>query len=135
MVSRTSDIVQDTIILQSVDNEGKHYDFLTRAYFAGLKISKGLQSMYVIDINTKLYPLEIFGKYQLLISKSDECKDDYEYVMNGSVYKVIDQTTKSKNVTEFYVSFGGLLLKATIFSFLSPIMLDDNLFLMIRKLQ
>jgi len=136
VTSGTSDIVQDTITLQSIDNEGKHYDDLTRAYFAGAKTGKSNapQSSYVIDINTNLYSLEVFCKYQLLISKSDECKTDYEYVMNGYVYKVTDQKTKTKNSTEFYVSFGGLLLKATVSSFLAPIMLDDNLFLMIRKL-
>ena len=125
-----SDILQDTISLNSVDADGKHYDLLTRGYFSGSKTAS-----YVIDINTTLFPIEVCRKYKLLLSKSDECIDDYTYVMNGKVFKINDRKTKLQNQTEFYVSFGGLLMKATVSTLLGPITLDDNLYLMIRKVQ
>ena len=129
-----SDILEDIITLFSINDEGKHYDNLSRGYFMGSKTGKSI-SKYVIDINTNLYPMEVFCEYKFLISKSDECKGEYDYVMYGQVYKVNDQKTKPQDQTQFYISFGGLLMKATVLTFLERITLDDNLYLMIRKLQ
>ena len=125
------DILEDIIILLSVDNEGKHYDYLTRGHFAGSKTGK-CASSYVIDINTNLYSMEVFCKYKLLLSKSNECENEYDYMMNGHVYQLNDQNPQS---TELCVSFGGLLMKATVSTFLGAVTLDDNLYLMIRKVQ
>jgi hypothetical protein len=124
------DVLKDVISLISIDNDGKQYDHLTRGYFSGTKIGRFSPS-YVIDINTSLYPIKLFSKYQVLLSKSEECKGDYDYVMNGHVYKINDQ----KQHMEFYISFGGLLLQATVSSLLTSITLDDTVYLMIRNVQ
>ena len=128
-----TDILQDTVTLQSVDNDGKHYDQLSRRYFAGAKASRSsaTASAYVIDINTSLYPIELFSKYKLLLSKSDAATKDYDYVAFGQVYKINDD----KHPTAFFVSFGGLLMQATVSTFLAPINVDDDVYLMLRKSQ
>lgn len=129
-----SDILEDIITLLSINDEGKHYDNLTRGHFTGSKTGKSI-SEYVIDMNTTLFSIEISCKYKLLLSKSDECKGEYDYVMIGHVYKVNDQKTKPLDQIQFYISFGGLLMKISTSTLLGPITLDDNIYLMIRIVQ
>lgn len=123
-----TEILQDIITLESIDNEGKHYDHLTRAYFTG---SKSGQSSYVIDINSTLYPVNMSSQYTLLLSKSDKSIKDYEYVTNGQVYKIHDE----KQPTEFFISFGGLLMQGSVSTFLTSINVDDDVYLMLRKVK
>lgn len=125
------DIIRDTITLQSVDNDGKHYDQLSRAHFAGAKAGRAIASVYVIDINTSVYPMQLFSRYKLLLSTSDGNSKDYDYVTSGHVYKIID----NKHPAEFFVSFGGLLMQGIVPTYLSPINMDDHLYLMLRKVQ
>jgi len=125
------DVIRDTITLQSVDNDGKHYDQLSRAHFAGTKVGRMSASVYVIDINTSVYPMQLFSKYKLLLSTSEVDSKDYDYVTSGHVYKIVDD----KHPAEFFVSFGGLLMHGSAHAFLSPINLDDHLYLMLQKIQ
>ena len=76
-----------------------------------------------LDINTTIYPVEKNESFLLLISRKigdrnhylpEELakpseKDNYEYVMYGTVFEI--EKEKDKSGVSVFASFGGLLMK------------------------
>ncbi|KAG2436434.1 hypothetical protein HXX76_006737 [Chlamydomonas incerta] len=106
-----------------------------------------------IDINTELFPLQRNDKFSLVlawtinldatpgsekydadfpaISGRRTLMDNYDYVMHGKVFKYKDNNMK----VEVFVSFGGLLMKlAGDPAKLEPIEVDNNVYLLLKKL-
>jgi len=60
--------------------------------------------------------------------------DEYDYVMFGKVFKIKQPTEETKEKTEVYISYGGLLMSlAGQGNALQSIELDSPIYLLIRK--
>ncbi|AQK61615.1 DNA-directed RNA polymerases II IV and V subunit 8B [Zea mays] len=110
------------------------------------------KSLIELDVATDVYPMHAGEKFNMVIAPTlnldgtpdtgyytqagrKTLADNYEYVMQGKLYKISEDTSSSQNAkVEMYASFGGLLMllrgdPSTAASF----ELDQRLFLLIRK--
>ena len=103
-----------------------------------------------LDVNTDIYPVEVADSLTIALSKTLELEgqlssdaydptvltratlaERYEYVSHGTVYNV--QTEKG-DVVNFYISFGGLLLKLRgQIQKLGGLDLGNRVYLLMRK--
>uniref|UniRef100_A0A804P646 Uncharacterized protein n=1 Tax=Zea mays TaxID=4577 RepID=A0A804P646_MAIZE len=114
--------------------------------------SEQLDMYMQLDVATDVYPMHAGEKFNMVIAPTlnldgtpdtgyytqagrKTLADNYEYVMQGKLYKISEDTSSSQNAkVEMYASFGGLLMllrgdPSTAASF----ELDQRLFLLIRK--
>merc|ERR1712046_273176 len=106
-----------------------------------------------IDINTKLFPLNVGESFNFTLasshsSRKKSCTGNYDvdysaisdeftqfdYVSHGRVYKIRDIRTSVGPCSEIYVSFGGLLMLLTGFpKHLENLQLDMEIYLCLKK--
>mmetsp|Transcript_8004 Transcript_8004/g.13769 ORF Transcript_8004/g.13769 Transcript_8004/m.13769 type:complete len:153 (-) Transcript_8004:122-580(-) len=121
-------LFEDIFRVTTKDPDGKKFDHVSRYVCR----SDVYECDLTLDVNTDVYPLEVGGKYNVLlastlsldgasgpakydaafptISGKPSLMDKYDYVMHGKVYKYRDTHVGGQVRVEVYVSFGGLLL-------------------------
>eukprot|EP00198_Chlamydomonas_reinhardtii_P010454 XP_001699791.1 DNA-directed RNA polymerase II, 16.5 kDa polypeptide [Chlamydomonas reinhardtii] len=138
-------LFEDVFDVVDKDPDGKKFDNVSRFICHSDLYEMDLH----IDINTELFPLQRNDKFSLVLAwtinldatpgseKYDApggrrtLMDNYDYVMHGKVFKYKDNNMK----VEVFVSFGGLLMKlAGDPAKLEPIEVDNNVYLLLKKL-
>ncbi|KAJ4827387.1 hypothetical protein Tsubulata_007377 [Turnera subulata] len=128
--------------------EEKKFDFVSRI---GARSEK-LELFMLLDVNTEVYPVKEGDKFSVLITvtlnldgsaetgyynpnKQASVADDYEYVMQGKLYKIEEVGEGAHEKVEVLISFGGLLLSLKGQpSYFTKFELDQRYFICMRKL-
>nr|ACG27451.1 DNA-directed RNA polymerases I, II, and III 17.1 kDa polypeptide [Zea mays] len=141
-------LFEDTFVVTRLDPDGKKFDRVSRVEARSEQLDMYMQ----LDVATDVYPMHAGEKFNMVIAPTlnldgtpdtgyytqagrKTLADNYEYVMQGKLYKISEDTSSSQNAkVEMYASFGGLLMllrgdPSTAASF----ELDQRLFLLIRK--
>eukprot|EP01060_Flectonema_neradi_P035097 TRINITY_DN6343_c0_g1_i1.p1 TRINITY_DN6343_c0_g1~~TRINITY_DN6343_c0_g1_i1.p1 ORF type:complete len:148 (+),score=22.43 TRINITY_DN6343_c0_g1_i1:102-545(+) len=138
-------IMEDQFDVMKIDHEA-HFDRVSR--LEAVSRTFGLKA--TLDVNTDIYPVEVSDSLTIALSKTLELEgqlssdaydatvltratlaERYEYVCHGTVYNV--QAEKG-DVVNFYISFGGLLLKLKgQIQKLGGLDLGNRVYLLIRK--
>lgn len=141
-------LLQDTFTVSAIDPDGKAFQRVSR--FVGK--SERLDIETVCDYNSDLFKPKKDQKLEIVLTLTiddhgnidanpqynpnlrSKLLDQYEYVMFGKVFKVKQPTEETKQKTEVYISYGGLLMSLTGQSnSLQSIELDSPIYLLIRK--
>ncbi|KAL8531540.1 hypothetical protein ACS0TY_008221 [Phlomoides rotata] len=104
-----------------------------------------------LDINTEIYPMYAGEKFMMVLASTlnldgtpdsgyftpgnrKSLADKFDYVMQGKLYRISEESKEKQVKADIYVSFGGLLmmLKGDP-SIAARFELDQKLFILIRK--
>ncbi|XP_066364373.1 DNA-directed RNA polymerases II, IV and V subunit 8B-like [Miscanthus floridulus] len=140
-------LFEDTLIVTRLDPDGKKFDKVSRVEAH----SEQLDTFMQLDVATDVYPVRAGEKFNMVLAPTQNLDgtpdtgyytqtgrktlaDNYEYVMQGKLYKISEDTSSQNAKVEIYASFGGLLMllrgdPSTAASF----ELDQRLFLLMRK--
>ncbi|EER93104.1 hypothetical protein BDA96_01G014000 [Sorghum bicolor] len=140
-------LFEDTFIVSRLDPDGKKFDKVSRVEARSEQLGMYMQ----LDVATDVYPLRAGEKFNMVLAPTlnldgtpdtgyytqagrKTLADNYEYVMQGKLYKISEDTSSQNAKVEIYASFGGLLMllrgdPSTAASF----ELDQRLFLLMRK--
>jgi DNA-directed RNA polymerase I, II, and III subunit RPABC3 len=138
---------EDTLIIKSLDKNGKLFDRITRIE----GIASETQCNIILDVNSEIYKVSKDKLYSILLTKSlfpdgstptqfnyemylkkNSLLDSYEYVMNGKVFKL---TEENEGKISVHISFGGLILGITGDpKHVSSLNLDERLYLLMKKI-
>jgi DNA-directed RNA polymerase I, II, and III subunit RPABC3 len=141
-------LLQDTFTISDIDPDGKAFQRVSRF----VAKSERLDIETVCDYNSDLFKPKQDQKLEIVLTLTiddhgniesnpqynprlkSKLLDEYEYVMFGKVFKVKQPTEETKQKTEVYVSYGGLLMSLIGHSSaLQAIELDSPIYLLIRK--
>ena len=141
-------LLQDTFTVSAIDPDGKAFQRVSRF----VAKSERLDIETVCDFNSDLFKPKPSQKLELVLTLTiddngtidsnpqynprlkSKLLDEYEYVMFGKVFKIKQPTEETRNKTEVYISYGGLLMSLTGHSnSLQAIELDSPIYLLIRK--
>jgi DNA-directed RNA polymerases I, II, and III subunit RPABC3 len=132
-------LFEDTFEVTAIDSS--RFDKVSRISMQALTF---LSCKADIDINTHIYKVQNKDTFSIGLATTPEDNiyevnsknnssliDQYEYVMFGKVYKVIDI---DGNLIEIYISFGGLLMKITgDTTDFEGIHLDNRIYLLMKR--
>ena len=139
---------EDTLVINSLDKEGKVFDKITRIEGTTTDNSCNI----ILDVNSDIYKISKDKHYALLLTKSlypdgatsnqfnyelylkkNSLLENYEYVMNGKVFKLTEEQHAKVTV---HISFGGLILGITGDPvYLTALNLDERVYLLMKKLE
>jgi len=122
-------VFEDIFDVKDMDPGGKKFDRVSRLQCE----SESFKMDLLLDVNTQIYPVQLADKFRLVLAttlKEDGTPDDgefnpmdtgpsradqFEYVMHGKVYRIVDDENQSgdyyTNRLSAFVSFGGLLMR------------------------
>ncbi|KAI3636854.1 hypothetical protein MIR68_005121 [Amoeboaphelidium protococcarum] len=133
-------LYQDTFSISSIDKDGKKFDRVSRlegrvaGHVAPIAGGAASGDSIMLDFNSELLQLEKGQKISVVVTSDldQNAADAYEYVMYGKVYKF----DTHNNLTQVYVSFGGLLLslESSNARKFSEFDVGNNVYLMLRKM-
>nr|XP_034907598.1 DNA-directed RNA polymerases II and V subunit 8A-like [Populus alba] len=137
--------MEDIFIVGSV---GKNFDKVTRIE----AWSERLELFMQLDVNTEVYPIKQEERYAVKLTttldldgtpdtayytpiKPGSIADNFDYIMHGKLYKILDEGSGANHKVEMLISFGGLLmsLKGNP-DCITDFHLDQKYFLCMRKL-
>ncbi|XP_066366276.1 DNA-directed RNA polymerases II, IV and V subunit 8B-like [Miscanthus floridulus] len=140
-------LFEDTFIVTRLDPDGKKFDKVSRVEARSEQLDMYMQ----LDVATDVYPVCAGEKFNMVLVPTlnldgtpdtgyytqagrKTLADNYEYVMQGKLYKISEDTSSQNAKVEIYASFSGLLMllrsdPSTAASF----ELDQRLFLLMRK--
>lgn len=139
-------LFDESMEVKEVDAEGKRFDKCSRIF---ARNQTQHNCTVVLDYNCDIYDLPDGTKIQLVITESLETEtnkigkneydqnerhtlaDDFEYVMHGKIFRMVDG---KNDLMEVYASFGGLLMQLkgepqdlNVFS------IDQRIYLLIKR--
>mmetsp|Transcript_35764 Transcript_35764/g.91304 ORF Transcript_35764/g.91304 Transcript_35764/m.91304 type:complete len:149 (-) Transcript_35764:23-469(-) len=144
-------LFEDVFEILEKDPAGKRFDRVSRFRAR----SDTYQMDLNLDVNIEIYPLEAGEKVKLALSSTlnvdgtpctdsydpqlylgkASLMDQYEYVMQGKIFKYKDHTASGTLKTEVFMSYGGLLMQLSGDpKKLEELEVDSKVFLLIRKL-
>lgn len=147
-------VFEDIFDVKDIDPGGKKFDRVSRLQCE----SESFKMDLLLDVNTNIYPVDLGDKFRLVLAttlKEDGSPDDgefnlvestapsradqFEYVMHGKVYRIIDAENQSGDVyanrLSAYVSFGGLLMRLQgDANNLHGMEMDQFLYLLMKKI-
>ncbi|KAK4492890.1 hypothetical protein RD792_000215 [Penstemon davidsonii] len=113
--------------------------------------SEQFEMLMHLDINVEIYPMYAGDKFMMVLASTlnldgtpdtgyftpgnkKSLADKFDYVMQGKLYRISEETREKQVKADMYVSFGGLLmmLKGDP-SIAARFELDQKLFILIRK--
>ncbi|XP_074339156.1 DNA-directed RNA polymerases II and V subunit 8A-like [Apium graveolens] len=140
-------LFQDIFRVVGLDPDGKKFDKVTRIEAKSEQFDMYMQ----LDVNTDIYPLHEGDKFMMVLASTlnldgtpdtgyftpggrKSLADEFEYVMNGKLYRISEEGSGANLKADIYVSFGGLLmmLKGDP-SIAAKFELDQRLFILMRK--
>ncbi|KAF9670701.1 hypothetical protein SADUNF_Sadunf13G0096000 [Salix dunnii] len=114
--------------------------------------SERLELFMQLDVNTEVYPIKQEERYAVKLTttldpdgtpdtgyynpiKPGSIADNFDYIMHGKLYKILDEGSGASRKVEMLLSFGGLLmsLKGNP-ECVTDFQLDQKYFLCMRKL-
>lgn len=138
----------DIIKVVGLDPDGKMYDKVSRVEARSEESDIHLQ----LDVNSQLYPIRAGQKFRMILSrtlnldgsvvteyipegKQKTLADKFEYVMQGLLYKITEESSGGAPKMVVTMSFGGLqlVLKGDP-SKMGKFKVDQRLFLLLRKM-
>ncbi|TVU44135.1 hypothetical protein EJB05_03568, partial [Eragrostis curvula] len=140
-------LVNNIFVVKNINPDGKKFDKVSRIVAEG-------SGMYMqLDVATDIYPMKVDQKFTMALASTlnldgstdtgyytqvagrETLADKFEYVMQGKLYRISEDTSSENVKIEIYASFGGLLmvLKGDP-AIASKFSLDQRIFLLIRKL-
>ncbi len=138
---------EDTLSITQLDKNGKVFDKITR--IDGL--TRDYNCSIVLDVNTDVYKISKDKQYSIKLTKSlypdgttsntfnyemytkkNSLLEDYDYVMNGKVFKLTEELHAKVTV---HISFGGLIMGITGDPmYLTSLNLDERVYLLMKKI-
>lgn len=138
---------EDILVINQLDKNGKVFDKITRVEGTTSETNCSI----VLDVNTDIYKISREKTYSILLTKSlypdgtttntfnyemylkkNSLLEDYEYVMNGKVFKLTEELHSKVTV---HISFGGLILGITGDPmYLTSLNLDERVYFLMKKL-
>ncbi|KAL1563356.1 DNA-directed RNA polymerases II and V subunit 8A-like [Salvia divinorum] len=121
-------LFEDIFRIDSIDPDGKKFDRVSRISAR----SEQFDMLMHLDVNTEIYPMRAGEKF--MMGKKKSLADKFDYVMQGKLYRISEESSEKQVKADIYVSFGGLLmmLKGDP-SIAARFELDQKLFILIRK--
>ena len=137
---------EDTLVINTLDKNGKIFDRITR--IEGTTSDNNCN--IVLDVNSEIYQVSKDKLYSILLTKSlypdgttsntfnyemylkkNSLLENYEYVMNGKVFKLTEEVHAKVTV---HISFGGLILGITGDPMhLTSLNLDERVYFLMKK--
>ncbi|KAL6571635.1 DNA-directed RNA polymerases II and V subunit 8A [Orobanche hederae] len=136
-------LFEDIFGVKELDPDGKKFDKTSRIR----AISEQFEMRMILDVNSEIYPMHVGEKFMMVLASTlnldgtpdsgyytpgnkKSLADEFDYVMQGKLYKILEEETKVSMI----VSFGGLLmlLKGDA-SIAAKFELDQKLFILLRK--
>lgn len=139
-------LFEDIFTITEKDRGGKKFDKVSRVE----GVSEQFEFDIILDVNVELYPVKTGEKYTIALATTlntdgtpgdgtfdqsgrKSLMDKYEYVMHGKLYKYDDAKRGAKRI-DVYVSFGGLLMKLSgDAAQAARFRIDQQLYLLMRK--
>lgn len=141
-------LFEDNLRVTDIGKDGKVFEKVSRIE----GVTEDLNCRIQLDVNTDIYSIKKDAYYSILLTKSlyadgspspnnfnlemyskkNSLLEKYDYVMHGKIFKYSEETGGKVTV---YSSFGGLLFGITGEpSHLSNLVLDDRIYLLMKKL-
>ncbi|KAL8521529.1 hypothetical protein ACS0TY_011881 [Phlomoides rotata] len=140
-------LFEDIFRIDALDPDGKKFDRVSRISAR----SEQFDMLMYLDINTEIYPMYAGEKFMMVLASTlnldgtpdsgyftpgnrKSLADKFDYVMQGKLYRISEESREKQVKADIYVSFGGLLmmLKGDP-SIAARFELDQKLFILIRK--
>ncbi|KAL8531539.1 hypothetical protein ACS0TY_008221 [Phlomoides rotata] len=140
-------LFEDIFRVDALDPDGKKFDRVSRISAR----SELFDMLMHLDINTEIYPMYAGEKFMMVLASTlnldgtpdsgyftpgnrKSLADKFDYVMQGKLYRISEESKEKQVKADIYVSFGGLLmmLKGDP-SIAARFELDQKLFILIRK--
>ncbi|CAA2997479.1 DNA-directed RNA polymerases II and V subunit 8A-like [Olea europaea subsp. europaea] len=140
-------LFEDIFRVEGLNPDGKKFEKVTRITAK----SDQFDMLMVLDINSDIYPMHVGEKFMMVLASTlnldgtpdsgyfnpgnrKSLADKFDYVMQGKLYRISEESSHKQVKADMYVSFGGLLmmLKGDP-SIAARFELDQRLFILIRK--
>ncbi|XP_073279832.1 DNA-directed RNA polymerases II and V subunit 8A-like [Primulina huaijiensis] len=140
-------LFEDIFQVEALDPDDKIFDKASRIAAR----SEQFDMLLHLDVNTEIYPMYVGDKFMMVLASTlnldgtpdsgfytpgnrKSLADKFDYVMQGKLYKISEETKEKHVKADIYVSFGGLLmmLKGDP-SIAARFELDQRLFILLRK--
>ncbi|KAL3641589.1 DNA-directed RNA polymerases II and V subunit 8A [Castilleja foliolosa] len=140
-------LFEDIFRVEEIDPDGKKFDRVSRISAR----SEQFDMLMHLDVNTEIYPMHPGEKFMMVLASTlnldgtpdsgyfspgnrKSLADKFDYVMQGKLYRISEESRDKQVKADIYVSFGGLLmmLKGDP-SIASRFELDQRLFILLRK--
>mmetsp|Transcript_15696 Transcript_15696/g.16285 ORF Transcript_15696/g.16285 Transcript_15696/m.16285 type:complete len:148 (-) Transcript_15696:124-567(-) len=137
---------EDTLVINHLDKNGKVFDKITRVE----GVTSDSNCNIILDVNTDVYKVSKDKLYSILLTKSlypdgttsntfnyetylkkNSLLENYEYVMNGKVFKLTEELHAKVTV---HISFGGLIMGITGDpTYVSSLNLDERVYFLMKR--
>ncbi|KAL0307185.1 UNVERIFIED_CONTAM: DNA-directed RNA polymerases II and V subunitA [Sesamum radiatum] len=116
-------LFEDIFRVDAVDPDGKKFDRVSRIAAR----SEQFDMLLHLDVNIEIYPMRVGEKFMMVLAPTlnldgtpdtgyytpgnrKSLADKFDYVMQGKLYKISEETREKQVKADIYVSFGGLLM-------------------------
>ncbi|KAL2245980.1 UNVERIFIED_CONTAM: DNA-directed RNA polymerases II and V subunit 8A [Sesamum indicum] len=116
-------LFEDIFRVDAVDPDGKKFDRVSRIAAR----SEQFDMLLHLDVNIEIYPMRVGEKFMMVLASTlnldgtpdtgyytpgnrKSLADKFDYVMQGKLYKISEETREKQVKADIYVSFGGLLM-------------------------
>ncbi|KAK4397796.1 DNA-directed RNA polymerases II and V subunitA [Sesamum angolense] len=116
-------LFEDIFRVDAVDPDGKKFDRVSRISAR----SEQFDMLLHLDVNIEIYPMRVGEKFMMVLAPTlnldgtpdtgyytpgnrKSLADKFDYVMQGKLYKISEETREKQVKADIYVSFGGLLM-------------------------